>query len=33
MSVRFNILETVFINSFEAAANVTFRSTLLFLRA
>jgi hypothetical protein len=33
MSVRFNTPETVFINSFKAAANVTFRSTLLFLRA
>lgn len=33
MSVRFNTPETVFINNFKAAVNVTFRSTLLFLRA
>ena len=33
MSVRFNTLETVFINSFKAAAKVTFKGTLLFLRA
>lgn len=32
MSVRFNTPETVFINSFKAAAKVTFKGTLLFLR-
>lgn len=33
MSVLFNTPETVFINSFKAAANVTFKGILLFLRA